>query len=58
MDYESAQEVIACLGDERKIFHYYRDRYSLGLLRQLARQQAGGELPIAQLRQSPYAGLL
>lgn len=58
MDYESAQEVIACLGDERKIFHYYRDRYSLGLLRQLARQQAGGELPIAQVRQSPYAGLL
>ena len=46
MDYESAQEVIACLGDERKIFHYYRDRYSLGLLRQLARQQAGGELQI------------
>lgn len=58
MDYASAQEVIACLGDERKIFHYYRDRYSLGLLRQLARQQAGGELPIALLRQSPYAGLL
>lgn len=58
MDHESAHEVIACLGDERKIFHYYRDRYSLGLLRQLAGRQDNGELPLARLRQSPYAGLL
>lgn len=57
MDNESADEVIACLGDERRIFHYYRDRYSLGLLRQLA-QQAGGQLPLNRLRQSSCAGLL
>lgn len=57
MDNESADEVIACLGDERRIFHYYRDRYSLGLLGQLARQ-AGGQLALNQLRQSSCAGLL
>lgn len=58
MDYESAQEVIACLGEERKIFHYYRDRYSLGLLHHLVSRQVSGEFPLAQLRQSAYAGLL
>lgn len=59
MDRETADEVIACLGDERKIFPYYRDRYGIGLLRHLGRYRAGGELPkIAELRQSPYAGLL
>lgn len=58
MDRESADEVIACLGDERKLFTYYRDRYGIGLLCHLARYQPGGLPDVAHLKQSPYAGLL
>jgi hypothetical protein len=55
MDRQTADEVVACLVGERTLFHYYRDRYSLGLLRHLSRQ---GPLSVAALKQSPYAPLL
>ncbi|MCM8579165.1 hypothetical protein [Accumulibacter sp.] len=55
MDRQTADEVLECLVGERTLYHYYRDRYSIGLLRHLSRRQA---LRIAALKQSPYAQLL
>ena len=55
MDRQTADEVVACLVGERTLYHYYRDRYSIGLLRHLSRRQP---LSIAALKQSPYAPLL
>lgn len=55
MDRQTADEVVACLVGERTLYHYYRDRYSIGLLRHLSRQQP---LSVAALRQSLYAPLL
>jgi len=55
MDRQTADEVVACLVGERTLYHYYRDRYSIGLLRHLSRQ---GALSVAALKQSPYAPLL
>lgn len=57
MDHQLAQEVIACLPDERNVFYYYRDRYSIGLLRYLSRNAKQG-LSIAELKKSNYAALL
>lgn len=53
MDHHTAAEVIACLPHERTLFHYYRDRYGIGLLRHLAR----APLPVAELKRSPFASL-
>ncbi len=59
MDRHAVDEVIACLRDERTIFRYYRDRYSIGLLRHLSREAGGGEpLRVASLKKSHYAPLL
>ena len=55
MDRQTADEVVACLSGERTLYHYYRDRYSLGLLRHLSRQRP---ISVATLKQSPYAPLL
>ena len=55
MDRQTADEVVACLVGERTLYHYYRDRYSIGLLRHLSRPRP---LSIADLKQSPYAPLL
>ncbi len=55
MDRQTADEVVACLVGERTLFYYYRDRYSIGLLRHLSRQ---GPLSVQNLKQSPYAPLL
>jgi len=53
MDRHTAAEVIACLSHNRTLFHYYRDRYSIGLLRQLARTPT----TIAALKRTPFAAL-
>lgn len=53
MDHQTAADVIACLPHERTLFHYYRDRYSIGLLRHLARSP----LSVAELKRSPFASL-
>jgi hypothetical protein len=55
MDRQTADEVVACLVGERTLYHYYRDRYSIGLLRHLSRQRP---LSVAAVKQSPYAPLL
>lgn len=55
MDRQTADEAVACLVGERTLYHYYRDRYSIGLLRYLSRHEP---LSVATLRQSPYAPLL
>lgn len=53
MDHHTAAEVIACLPHERTLYHYYRDRYGIGLLRHLAR----APLSVAELKRSPFASL-
>ena len=55
MDRQTADEVVACLAGERTLYHYYRDRYSIGLLRHLSRERP---LSVAALKQSLYAPLL
>ncbi|HRE17914.1 MAG TPA: hypothetical protein PLW86_12760 [Rhodocyclaceae bacterium] len=59
MDHHAIDEIFACLKGERTVYSYYRDRYSIGLLRHLARQRRQGEaLNVATLKKSPYAPLL
>lgn len=55
MDHQTAAEVIACLPRDRTLYYYYRDRYSIGLLRQLAR--ADSPLTVAELKKSTFAPL-
>ena len=57
MDHLLAQEIIACLPSERNLYYYYRDRYSLGLLRHISRYGDKG-LSLAALKNSHYAPLL
>lgn len=59
MDRQTIEEIIACLRGERTVYPYYRDRYSIGLLRQLSRHgRPGSRLSVAALKRSPYAPLL
>jgi len=59
MDHHVAQEIIACLPAGRTVFPYYRDRYGVGLLRQLCRREKSSQaLNVAALKRSNYAPLL
>lgn len=61
MDHQTASEVMACLPHDRTLFHYYRDRYSIGLLRHLASQFCFGktdEAPEFLLRERRAATIL
>jgi hypothetical protein len=63
MDHHVATEILACLQGERTVFPYFRDRYGIGLLRQLSRQlsrhrRTSHGLNVADLKQSRYASLL
>ena len=59
MDHHAIDEILACLCGERTVYPYYRDRYSIGLLRQLSRDRQYGEtLSVASLKKSVYAPLL
>lgn len=59
MDHHVATEILACLQGERTVFPYYRDRYGIGLLRQLSRRyRPGDSLSIGALKRSQYAPLL
>ncbi|MBS0370802.1 MAG: hypothetical protein JSS57_16580 [Proteobacteria bacterium] len=59
MEHHTIDEILACLRGERTVYPYYRDRYSIGLLRQLSRHSRRGEpLSVASLKRSPYASLL
>lgn len=53
MDHRTAAEVLACLSHNRTLFHYYRDRYSIGLLRQLSRTPT----TVAALKRTVFAPL-
>jgi len=54
MHIDTANEVIACLGKQRTLFHYYKDRYSIGLLQQYVAQKS---VPISKIKQSAFAQL-
>lgn len=54
MDKEIADEIIACLPEGRTFFHYFKDRYALILLSRVV----GSGVTVAELKRSPYAGLL
>lgn len=58
MDRQTTEEIIACLDGTRTVFPYYRDRYSIGLLRQLSRNRRHPPLRVCALKQSSYAPLL
>ncbi len=59
MDRHAIEEIVACLCGERTVYSYYRDRYSLGLLRYLSRHSRDREaLSVAAVRKSSYAPLL
>lgn len=53
MDHQTAVEVVACLPRHRTLFYYYRDRYSIGLLQQLAHRP----ISVAELKRTPFASL-
>ncbi|MEM9257678.1 MAG: hypothetical protein AAGA91_19740 [Pseudomonadota bacterium] len=56
MDLELAKEIIACLPQERTLYHYHKGRYAVDLLRRYLADRDG--LPIARLKASPYGRLL
>jgi hypothetical protein len=60
MKREEVQEIIACLSGERFLFHYYKDRYCLDLLKMaLATHWLGRKgAPVQELKSSPFANLL
>ncbi len=58
MDRQTTEEIISCLEGTRTVLPYYRDRYSIGLLRQLSRSRRNVPLRVAALKQSRYAPLL
>lgn len=59
MDRHAIEEIAACLCGERTVYPYYRDRYSIGLLRHLSRHRRCREpLSLASLKKSQYAPLL
>jgi len=54
MNIDTINEVIACLSKERTLFHYYKDRYSIGLLQQYVAKKPA---KISELKQSALAKL-
>lgn len=54
MDHHTAAEILACLSHNRTLFHYYRDRYSIGLLRHAARTP----ITVTELKRTPFAALV
>jgi len=54
MKREIIDEVIACLPDERTLFHYFKGQYALQLLHYVSQQLQS----VAAIKQSPYHRLL
>ena len=54
MKYEEAREIIACLGRQRTLFHYFKDRYACLLLADLV----GEGRAIREVREHPFGRLL
>ncbi len=51
MKIEEVNEVITCLGDERRVFHYFKDRYCLDLIDIEMQRQNKEWLKISELKQ-------
>ncbi|VUD62859.1 hypothetical protein TDB9533_03126 [Thalassocella blandensis] len=51
MKQELVNEIIACLGGERTLFHYYQDRYCIDLLQFEMQKREMGRAKISQLKQ-------
>lgn len=52
MKREQVEEVLACLGGERRVFHYFEDRYCLDLIEfEMARQERD-DIKVAELKES------
>ncbi len=60
MKKEEVEEIIACLSDERLLFHYFKDRYCLDLLKIALEADSRGKdgLNIKELKASPFTNLL
>ncbi|MHC4740478.1 MAG: hypothetical protein ACYS8Z_01050, partial [Planctomycetota bacterium] len=54
MKKDEAKFIIDCLGKDRTLFHYYRDRYAVELLD----YYVGSGKPVHEVRQSPFGRLL
>ncbi len=54
MDKNDADEILACLPQERTCYFYYKDYYAL----QLLSYAAGSGMDISALRATPFAALL
>ncbi|MCV6624833.1 MAG: hypothetical protein OIF38_01980 [Cellvibrionaceae bacterium] len=58
MKQEELTEVLTCLGDERRILHYFRDRYCFDLIEFELAKYPGQSASIAQLRSSSVGRFL
>lgn len=58
MKRELVEEVLACLGDERRVFRYFRDRYCFDLLEFEMDRQGCESIKVAQLRASSVGRFL
>ncbi len=50
MKLQDVESVIACLGDERRIFHYFKDRYCFDLLALELQRQKIAKVRVSQLK--------
>ncbi|MDE1463906.1 hypothetical protein [Spartinivicinus poritis] len=55
MDKKEIQEFIACLGDERRLFYYHKDRYCFDLLRYELQRNNRSTGKLSQLKQSQFS---
>ncbi|MAZ88357.1 MAG: hypothetical protein CL693_12005 [Cellvibrionaceae bacterium] len=53
MKREQVKEILACLGDERRVFRYFRDRYCFDLLEFEMDRQGCESMKVAELKTSP-----
>ncbi|WP_163833561.1 hypothetical protein [Spartinivicinus ruber] len=55
MNEKDIKEIIACLGDERRLFYYYKDRYCFDLLRYELQKSNQSVCKLSQLKQSQFS---
>ncbi|BFM10636.1 hypothetical protein R50072_07890 [Simiduia litorea] len=58
MKLQDVEEVIACLGDERRIFRYFKDRYCFDLLVLALQRQQMAQVSVSQLKAGSLARYL
>lgn len=54
MNEQNIKDIIACLGDERRLFYYHKDRYCFDLLRYEVQKSNQSTCTISQLKQSQF----